>query len=273
MRMVLWMWVLLAACNGDDGARHIVDGQGSGSGSAGPIGEVSFDIYPDSSQVYASAYFATVIDTTLPSYCTQSVQGGCQLTLCSQPFVGGTGTYASAGTITVVGGTPATTYTLVPTDKNAYTYGPLDNTAVFSDGDTVIVAGTGGTVPAFSQALTIPTIPQITAPAMIANVPRASDLTVAWTGGNHLAFASFEIYKTTPTYEVLVCSVTDTANSGSMILPSTLLEMMTPGAVTGIGFGDTTTTAMVGEFQTTFSVGGDLVGPDGDVYVGRLTLQ
>lgn len=273
MRIVLWMWVVLAACNGDDGARHIVDGQGSGSGSAGPIGEVAFDIYPDSSPVYASAYFATVIHTTLPADCTQAVQGGCQLTLCSSPFVGGTDTYISAGTITVVGGTPATTYTLVATEKNAYTYGPTDNIAVFNDGDTITVAGTGAEVPAFSQALTIPTIPQITAPAAIATVPRTSDLTVTWTGGTRLAAMSFEIYKTTPTYEVLACSVIDTANSGSMILPSTLLEMMTPGVVSGIGFGAATTAAMVGDFHTTFAVGGDFLDVNGDLYVGKLTLQ
>jgi hypothetical protein len=271
MRMVLWMSVVLAACNGDDGARHIVDGQGSGSGSGSARGAVSFDVYPDGS-VYATAAFATMIDATLPSDCTQTVQGGCQLTLCTSPYVAGASTYVSAGTITAVGGTPTTTYTLDPSEMNTYTYGPVDGNAVFSDGDTITVAGTGAAVPAFSQALTIPTIPKITAPATTATVPRASDLTVTWTGGNRLAVTEFELYQMAAT-EVLTCAVTDTANSGTTTLPSTLLEMMTPGTFNMIGFSVATTTAMVGEFPTTFAVGGDLLDGAGGLYVGNLTLQ
>jgi hypothetical protein len=267
--MVFCMWVVLAACNGDDGARHIVDGQGSGSGGA--LGAVSFDIYPDSS-VFATAGFATMIDKTLPSDCAQTVQGGCQLTLCTSPYVGGASTYVSAGTITVVGGTPTTTYTLDPSAMNTYTYGPTDSDAVFNDGDTITVAGTGAAVPAFSQVLTIPTIPKITTPAATATVPRASDLTVTWTGGNRLAVTEFELYQMSAT-EVLTCSVTDIANSGTTTLPSSLLEMMTPGEFSMIGFGIATTTATVGEFPTTFAVGGDLLDVAGGLYVGNLTLQ
>jgi hypothetical protein len=270
------MWVALAAC-GDDGARHIVDGQGSGSGSAGPSGGVVFYVYPGSADVYAYAYFTTMIDVSLPSDCVQTVQGGCQLTTCATPYAGATGTYLPAGTITVVGGVPATTYTLTQSAMNTYTYGPLDNDAIFNDGDTITVAGTGaGTggamVPAFSQPLTIPTLPQITAPLTTVTAPRTSDFPISWTGGAHLDTSMFELYQMTP-YEVLACSVTGTANSGTTTLPSTLLEKMTPGTLTLIGVSTAVTTAKVGDFPTTFAVGGELGNSDGDVYVGKVTLQ
>jgi hypothetical protein len=269
MPRVLWMIGLFAACGGDDKARHIVDGQGSGSGATPDYVSVSLSAGDFTA---SAAFYATAPDTSLPAQCTSTVQGSCTFTLCSSTPTYGPYAYLSAGTISVIGGTPPTTYSMSPTATNTYTYGPTGTDTVFDDGDMLTVSGTGATIPAFSQSMTLPGIPTVTAPATSGSFPRSTDLTVSWSGADHLGTIFTEIYETAP-YEVLSCTVPATDSTGSVAMPTALLQMMTAGPSFLVVDGFSTTTANVGDRPTTFAIGVNLLDVDGDDYYGRLTLQ
>src|SRR5664279_4416698 len=129
MRMILWMWVALAACNGDDGARHIVDGQGSGS-AAGPVGFVQV-VIEDGGSIYGAAGFSTVPGSaTLPPTCTATTVGTCTLTTCTTTPTTPAVAYDDAGAIMFAG--TAATVALVEAADHSYRYGPDDTTPPYA---------------------------------------------------------------------------------------------------------------------------------------------
>src|SRR5262249_53997324 len=96
--------------------------------------------------------------------------------------------FVSAGDVSVTGGTKPVT--LMPQPDN--TYPPFMEMGIWFDaGQTLMVSGTGATVPAFSKSVVVPSQVNVIAPARPANfmlplaLDRSQDLTVRWTGGNH----------------------------------------------------------------------------------------
>ena len=154
------MFGLLAACGGDDGGQPIVDGQGSGSGSATGFGGAVTLVLEDEGSVYASAAFYNGTPT-LPPSCTTVTDGPCSLTTCPTPPTPAV-TYDDAGAITITGGTPTTVMALGEAADHSYTY-PLQDTGTIYTG-TFAIAGTGAIVPAFTQSVTMPTAIEVDAP-------------------------------------------------------------------------------------------------------------
>ena len=95
--------------------------------------------------------------------CSSQTFGDCiYYTNCSQPS-----TYVSAGTLTITSPAtatlPANNIAMVPNADNSYTYAGLSGT--FAGGESVHIAASGATVPAFSVDLTAPLALLINSPA------------------------------------------------------------------------------------------------------------
>lgn len=91
---------------------------------------------------------------------------------------------ASAGTVTVTGATSPISMT--PTSPGIYGTGELGS-PLFATGDTLVLAATGGAIPAFSNVQVVaPAGVVVTAPVEVANsymIDTTADLALAWTGG------------------------------------------------------------------------------------------
>jgi hypothetical protein len=90
---------------------------------------------------------------------------------------------ASAGTVTVTNATVTTSLT----STSPGVYSAASSSPLFATGDTLVLAATGGDIPAFSNVQVVaPAGVVVTAPVEVANVymiDTTADLPLAWTGG------------------------------------------------------------------------------------------
>lgn len=200
----------ILGCGGSSG-NSPGDGSAGNDGSAGgdaslptKFGSVFIQSYtamqPPGTTIHGGSAAATFLTTAGP--CTRSMMGMCEIDSCS----GGSGTAASAGTVTISGAMQP--ISMMPGTDHTYT-ALSTQTALFAGGDNLTFAASGADVPAFSQMLTAPGRVTITAPVKPSGgtltVMRAQDLTVSWSGGGS-------------TGEVLVALLPGSATSGAMTL-------------------------------------------------------
>jgi hypothetical protein len=139
---------------------------------------------------------------------------------------------------------------------------PAQGGTLFAAGQTLSVAGSGGTVPAFGpQSVTAPGTITVTAPSWAGGsapvVSASSDLALAWTGGQSGATVTFTMAASNQSgrsYMSLSCAWD--ASSGQGTVPHALFGPMT-------GFseepGGSWYTAFAQETTTTFSAGAYVV--------------
>lgn len=201
-------------------------GGGTGGGGTGgnepvdgPIGEISIGLYN-----YLPDLPATLIDATFDpaARCERiAAEGSCELLRC------GGGATLDAGSLALAGGELPASLDLV---AGSY-HEDIDGYLVES-GDTVAVTGPGtAEVPAFELGATMPAAAAATAPDFTAeSIPAASDLAVAWTGGEGEAQVTLDGAEDDQGLaERLRCSAP--ASAGQLSVPAGLLGQMTPGDV------------------------------------------
>jgi len=176
-----------ASAGGGAGANA---GGAPGSGKSGQI-----IVQWDGKKVGASAFFAGAGATpsTAPMPLCQTTQlGSCSVQVCSNPDANPvTGQPASAGTITVGGGSVPLKLTPSTMFESLYELASGAN-ATFAPGSTLTAAAAGAEVPAFSgEAAELPS--PISVPGDYSVLSFDRDLTVTWSGGGSIGFVAVEL--------------------------------------------------------------------------------
>jgi hypothetical protein len=169
-----------------------VGGGSAGGGDSTNVGMVSGVQLAQASTV--SAFFVESAGGTGNSNCTETTQGPCTVEDCTLGG-GGSGTGGAgaggapaapnAGVITLTGG--VRNVTLTPLANGTYPVDTEASTQLFTGGESITMAGAGADVPSFSQAVTAPSLIDLTAPTFVTGnltVDTTSDLVLSWTGGS-----------------------------------------------------------------------------------------
>jgi hypothetical protein len=167
-----------AGADGGGGARDLA----AAPTRSGSIFVQSYSAMQPSGAAVVGGSASAGFNATPGGGCARQVLGACELDSCAA----GTSPAASAGTVTVSGG--SLTPSLVPlADK---TYPAFSTTqSIFAGGETLTFAAAGADVPAFSGSLTAPSKVQITSPAKPPSaspylvVDRTHDFALSWSGG------------------------------------------------------------------------------------------
>ena len=214
-------YLLCAACGGASGGDLLASATDAaaqptqdGSPNPNPQADGGGDSQPSSPRSSADVDFIApvfadnmmlqvdFIVTRVPDpNCTTTTSGGCTLSRCPTGSTGSTTTYASAGNVTVSGGSPSMSMTASPLSNGTYATANANWPAAgrpFSGGEDVRVTAQGGTVPAFTFPSTgdaAPKFPLVlllsqptvdtppTGSTATATVNRNQDLALAWTRG------------------------------------------------------------------------------------------
>jgi len=207
----------------DDAAFDAGIESGRDSGSAPPAGSIVI--------VQLVGLNGTVGDITAsfdaqyPSglACVRTVSGPCTIDDCTAvDMQGATLQGQSAGTLTLVGGTPSTTAMLHAGAGDLYKQ-PLGGNPLFAAGDVFAASADGGTFPAFSgQSAPAPGAVAITSPTTIMGSdgptykfdPTAA-LAWTWTGGQAGTSVIFTTYTSSPDLAIN-CAFDSTAGAGTI---------------------------------------------------------
>lgn len=159
--------------------------------------------------------------------CPVVAAGDCLLFDCGGGQVHGYATdSASAGALTVSGGTPTDVVTLTLQPDHAFEGFAADASA-FQTGAVVTFMGTGGDVPGFSQTLTLPSLPTLTSPVIsggVLTIDRTTDFSMTWSGGN----ADVVAVTILRSNKQIACEFPASASSG--VIPSVLLTHLSTGS-------------------------------------------
>jgi hypothetical protein len=202
--------------------------------TGGPFGfiEITVEDTTGTAQTGGLAFFAAQGFNCPPVQVQSCRLARCPSNLTSPTFLG-------AGTLTAVG--PSSTLTMNPPAPNGEYSGSLAG-ALWSGGETIPVAATGGDVPAFTLTPVAPLPLDVSAPVLgppddggtlTLSASRLSDLGFAWSGGGSgwLLLTLTSSPATSPDggsgYDVIEC-VFD-APSATGVLPSALLQQVAPG--------------------------------------------
>lgn len=228
----------------DAGPPRVVDGGLVGPFSRGAI-TLSQTVREEAARSIASATLTatfTGVAAGTPNPCIERVEGACLVRVCN---LGGAvmGVSASAGVLTFEGLLPP-----LESDAGSTDAGELDGGWALAPGDAglvsrfvaqrlffggseVVVRAEGATVPAFtSPLLTTPAQLTVSTPRCVptcAPLSRATPLRVSWSGVSN---AEAEVRLSTPQV-TLTCRVP--AEQGSLEVPVTLLQELTPSVTSG----------------------------------------
>jgi hypothetical protein len=180
--------------------------------------------------------------------CERRVVGACEIETCVRlgddplPML----VSLRPGDITVSGESACT---FAPSEE----YCALDSGERYWDpasGGTVTFAAAGGDLPAFTVEVEAPTLATLTAPTT-AEVPRASDLAITWTGGSGTVRAHGGGWSSTSDRRAVVhCEAP--ASAGALTVPAEALQALMNGHPLGMQI-ETREVRDVGEYETTFS--------------------
>jgi len=154
---------------------YVVATQGKGADGTTDIGliEAAFATSPDKLPLGPEFIY----DIPDAATCTSKVIGECKIADCPQHT---SLTDAQAGKITVG------SYELNPDTADEYTGLSFPNTVAFKPGDSLTVSAAGGSVGAFTETLTVPSLITVTAPVLTSgklDLPLGTDFDVTWTNG------------------------------------------------------------------------------------------
>ncbi|MGH7282068.1 MAG: hypothetical protein ACRELY_11130 [Polyangiaceae bacterium] len=216
-----------------DGSAMVDGSADSGAGSDGST------LHVDDGGFYNSEIAISVVEgvagagagfstpAPLSDVCPDIAAGDCVLFDCGGGQMHGYATDSeSAGTLTISGGTPSDVVTLTLQADHAYE-GFAADASVFETGTPVTFMGTGAAVPAFSQTLTLPSLPTLTSPTISSGtltIDRTTDFAMTWSGGN----ADVVAVSILSSNKQIACEFPATASSG--VIPSTLLTHLSAGS-------------------------------------------
>ena len=231
MRRLVWL-LALAACGGDD------SGGGDDGGGGGPDASVpsnngfvqlsAYNAVASATPIVGGSASASFVTTAATSSCTQHTVGACDVYVCSTTTP--TQSYASDGTITITG--LAQAVTLTPQSNNMYAPFSTQQAPLFSGGETVTLHGTGGTAPAFTLMVTMPSRATITSPTKPAGtsgsvtIQRSQDFSASWTGGGA---GKLYLYVSGPSGSGATVSCGFDASAGTGKIPAAALSMLPAG--------------------------------------------
>ena len=177
--------------------------------------------------VSAGAGFST--PASQPDSCPVVNAGDCILFDCA---VGQTHEYAidsaNPGTLTVAGGAPNEVVPLTLQQDHAYEGFAFD-ASVFAPATTITFRATGDVVPAFTQTLTLPSLPTLSSPVTssgMITIDRGSDFQVTWSGGSADVVGVAILGTGSP--KQIACEFPSAASSG--VVPSVLLTHLASGS-------------------------------------------
>lgn len=192
----------------------------------------------------AGASFASVSGATTPTCSAPLTFGPCLVIGgCTGTVMIGTSTAASAGQVTITGGTP--TVMIAPNASNQYA-GFSQSSPLWTTATTLTVSAAGATVPAFSTMLTAPAQPDFTTPTFPAStsltIDRSTDFHVAWTGGNG-GTVTLQLQTNTAQAEFVRCIYDSSSNSAT--IPTAALQQVQAGATGNLAMSVTSTAQLV----------------------------
>lgn len=165
--------------------------------------------------------------------CTKREAGSCKLIECAltkdPSFKFANAKYPSAGTMTIKRSTgPELMVTPMPPGNDYIT--STSGVAPGADGETVTISATGADVPAFSETLPLTPMIVLTSPTgKTATASGGSDFRLSWTGGKGDRVAVTGSSSTVDATNVVELSCSFDADSGTGVIPSTLLSKIKAG--------------------------------------------
>ena len=237
------------ASDGSTGDADATDG--GGDDASGDAADASDASSWDSSSVYGNVFFenvpnfnvgvvsATFYSSPQPLFvgCTTTAYGACTHYDCpNQPDAGAP---VGAGTLTATGGALGNGGVMI-TQGMGGSYQYQSMSSLMSQGDTMGISASGGTIPAFGPVDVVATgMITVTAPmpnGMVYTINTAQDLSLTWTGGEANALALFEVSATFgASNRGAVCFFDATLGSGS--LPAAAMSNLTGGSNTQFVYG------------------------------------
>jgi hypothetical protein len=217
-----------------------VDTDGGDAGATSPQSGYVFgatgSFQSGGNQVFESTFSAGFADTTAtPSSttCTTKAFGACIASTCTlgPGLDAGLGTHPHAGIISVQGTNRPVA--LAPGPNGAYL--PFQDTTqvLWRGGETISISALGGDVRAFRSDLVAPAQPTIVTPALPTGdqplvVPKASNLSVSWTGVSSGTIAvTLARSPSAIAYATVTCELDAIRGSGS--LPAEALQVIASG--------------------------------------------
>lgn len=181
--------------NAGAGANTSVAGEDAGGGAGAPLGSSGGSNSAEKTGqvlVYAAvfgtdrSFSAAFWPQHRPTQCGSMTYGNCVLTkLCTDNADGIT--YASAGTITLTSTSPRVNVSIVPDTSSVYKNSLLP--ASLAGGETLHVAASGDTVPAFASDLTFPLLLIVDRPVAdstgLIMAPSTDDLVLSYSRGSN----------------------------------------------------------------------------------------
>lgn len=200
--------------------------------------------------------------------CTTRTDGPCSITEC--PASGGTPTHHASGTLTVQNGTHVAT--VMPAADATYASTAV-MPAIWTGGQTVDVATSGGDVPAFHVMLAGPGATMLTAPTVAASgytLVRSSDVALTWTpgipmatGAQQLVYLSWADTAAGGASTTAICRYALAGGSGT--LPATAMSVFPMGMTGTYAFAVATEmSTMAGGYAVTVTLGTLATMPSGD---------
>ena len=166
------------------------------------------------------------------AYCTTAMVGPCRLSECT---AGDFAPNPHAGIISLTSSPSSIEmkrledFTVAPeADGNYFAFSP--DSPAFGGGETITFSASGGTVPAFTQDLTVPPTMTLTSPTLPADdhlkVSRAGDVVLTWTGG--IAGVDMDVGGQDASLRSLYCRVDSI--KGTLTLPAAALSQLPAGS-------------------------------------------
>lgn len=273
----------LSACSSDPAAAVASDA-GADTGPA----DAPVDAGPDSISsapavgsiaIFSSAFSdnqnANIVFDSNPhasAACVETVSGSCRINQCTLDDAGAAQPpivteYASAGTVSFAGGTPAASFMATPNPDGSYgnpMFTPKGGQP-FKGGETATLMASGDKVPAFTQTLTYPLLFILSQPGIgdggspTIMVSRAQDFTFAWSRGTADADVIVQGFQSDPGTSVSLSCKFASADGTGTIPQAILMKMDAATKLTLYSAGKTTTQA--GAYAVTTYLAGELLSP------------
>jgi hypothetical protein len=217
---------------GDDGGfpTDAATGDSGGPAYSGYVEAISYAYTSGGQPIRGGSFGAGFVRAFPGSSCTTQHMGACDIHACTTYLDAGAISYASAGDITLTGGTQS--ITVSPDATGAYTFKNV-MTTLWSGGETLTMRASGAEIPAFSGDVIAPTSATITVPAPPAMgqplvIDRGLPFPISWNGAaGSTIFVQLGRASTTTQSVSVQCAFDGAAGAAS--IPSAALQTVSAG--------------------------------------------
>jgi hypothetical protein len=219
---------------GDDGGFNGDGGGGDDSGGpayGGYVDGVSYSYTSGGQPIRGGSFGAGFARPTGGSVCTLNRVAPCDVFECTTSTVdAGALTYASAGDVSITGGTQSVTVS--PGSNGSYTF-KNTTTVLWNGGETLTMRASGGEVPAFSGTVRAPTTATITVPsappAGQSLVINRASFGISWSGGSG-SMVYLQLGRSSSSTQSVMLQCVFDGSAGSASIPPAAMAYITPGS-------------------------------------------